>query len=632
MSTPLQILHQYWGYSEFRPLQSEIIGAVLDKQPTLALLPTGGGKSICFQVPAMCVEGICIVVSPLIALMKDQVMQLQKRNIKAVAIYSGMSKKEIDIALDNCIYGQIKFLYVSPERLKTELVRERAKQMDINLLAIDEAHCISQWGYDFRPPYLEIADFIEEIKPPRLVALTASATREVKFDILEKLKVEDARVFQKSFARPNLSYSVFELEDKEQKILEILNKVQGSSVIYVRSRKQTREIAEFLHYNQISTDYYHAGIPGSVRSAKQDKWIEGKTRVMVSTNAFGMGIDKGDVRTVIHYDLPDSLEAYYQEAGRAGRDEKKAFAIQLFSKTDIENLKSRTEQAAVSVEYIKRVYQALANYFKLAVGSNALTSFEFDYQEFARNFDLPLAETFHALNKLADEGLIALNEPFKETSKLIFNLEQPEIYKFQVANKAMDPVIKVLMRLYGGNLFNDFVTIKEKDIASLLGESIEKAINQLKYLHQAEVVTYQKASDIPRITFLTPRFDANNLPLDQKRIKWRREVTLAKAEAVVSYVGDDKKCRSRVIQRYFDEVSYEDCGVCDVCISKTKYTNSIPLKAILEFIQTGAKSEHDLKAHFDTIDFDDLVAGIRTLMDQRKEYFTKSELFAISPE
>ena len=632
MSTPLQILKQYWGYSEFRSLQSEIIGAVLDKQPVLALLPTGGGKSICFQVPALCVEGICIVISPLIALMKDQVMQLQKRNIKAVAIYSGMSKKEIDIALDNCIYGQIKFLYVSPERLKTDIFKERAKQMDINLLAIDEAHCISQWGYDFRPPYLEIAEFIEEIRPPRIVALTASATREVKFDILEKLKADNARVFQKSFARANLSYSVFELEHKEQKILEILRNVQGSSVVYVRSRKQTREIAEFLHYNQISTDYYHAGVPGSIRSAKQDKWIAGETRVMVATNAFGMGIDKPDVRTVIHYDLPDSLEAYYQEAGRAGRDEQKAYAIQLYTKNDIENLRTRTEQAAVSVEYIRRVYQALANYFKLAVGSNALSSFEFDYQAFARNFDLPLVETFHALNKLTDEGLIALNEPFKENSKLIFNLEQQEIYKFQVANRAMDPVIKVLMRLYGGQLFTDFVTIKEKDVASLLGESIEKAYQQLTYLHQAEVVTYQRASDIPRITFLTPRYDANNLPLDQKRIKWRRDVTFGKAESVINYVSDTKKCRSRVIQKYFDEITAEDCGVCDVCLSKAKYTNSIPLSQIEAFIQTGAKSEQDLKAHFAGLDFDDLVAGIRMLMDQRRIYFTKSELFAISPE
>lgn len=631
MSIPHQILKKYWGYPEFRPLQFEIITAVLEKQPVLALLPTGGGKSICFQVPAMCEDGICLVISPLIALMKDQVMQLQKRNIKAVAIYSGMKPKEIDIALDNCVYGEVKFLYISPERLKTEIFIERAKQMKINLLAIDEAHCISQWGYDFRPPYLEIAEFIDEVKPPRIMALTASATREVKTDILERLKIPETKVFQKSFARSNLSYSVFELENKEQKILEILRNVPGTSVVYVRSRKQTREIAHFLYQNRISADYYHAGIPGSVRSEKQDKWISGDTRVMVATNAFGMGIDKADVRTVIHYDLPDSLEAYYQEAGRAGRDEKKAYAIQLYAKNDITTLRSRTEQAAVSVDFIKRVYQALANYFKLAVGSAVMSSFEFDYRAFAKNFDLPLVETYHALNKLVDEGLISLNEPFKESSKLMFNLNQQEVYKFQVANRTLDPVIKALMRLYGGQLFTDFVVIKEKDLATLLGESIDKVMNQLTYLDQSEVILYQKLSDIPRITFLTARFDANNLPVNHERIKWRREVTLGKANSVIQYVADTIKCRSRVIQAYFDEISYEDCGVCDVCLARNKYSTSIPLGEIEAFIQSGAKSESELKSQFQHVSFDDLVAGLRLLMDQKKVYFTKNELFAITP-
>lgn len=632
MSTPKDILKRYWGYEDFRPLQAEIIGAVLDKKPALALLPTGGGKSICFQVPALCLDGICVVISPLIALMKDQVEQLKSRGIKAAAIYSGMSKKEIDITLDNCIYGEMKFIYVSPERVKTELFQERVSQMNVNLVAIDEAHCISQWGYDFRPPYLEIADFIESISAPRVIALTASATRAVKQDILQKLRIEEAQTFERSFARANLSYSVFELEHKEKKMLGILEKVKGSSVIYVRSRKQTREIAKFLYANKISADYYHAGMPGSARAEKQDRWISNQIRVMVATNAFGMGIDKPDVRTVIHYDLPDSLEAYYQEAGRAGRDEQKAFAIQLFSKTDLDNLKTRAEQSSVSVDFIKRVYQALANYYKLAVGSNALSSFEFEYSTFVKSFDLPFIETYHALNKLCDEGLIDLNESFKESSKVIFLLDQSEMYKYQVANRNVDVLIKTLMRLYGGQLYSEIVNIREKDLAAMLQESLEKVIKQLEYLHQAEVVMYQKASDQPRITFLTPRFDANNLPIDEKRIKWRGEVTIAKAASVINYVTETIKCRSRMIQRYFDEKSYVDCGVCDVCLSRNRHIQTIPLKEIEQFIKVGgAKTESEISEQFSHVNQDDLVSALRTLMDQKRIYFTKSELFAGNP-
>jgi len=627
LSTPKEILKQYWGYDSFRTLQSEIIGAVLDKQPTLALLPTGGGKSVCFQVPAMCLEGICIVISPLIALMKDQVEQLQNRGIKAAAVYSGMTKKEIDITLDNCIYGGLKFLYVSPERIKTELFLARAEQMNISMLAIDEAHCISQWGYDFRPPYLEIGHFIESAGIERVIALTASATKEVKYDILEKLGLPEARIFQKSFARSNLSYSVFELEHKEQKMLEILRNVPGSSVVYVRSRKQTKELADFLRGNKISAEYYHAGLPGHVRAGRQEQWIAGQVRVMVATNAFGMGIDKPDVRTVIHYDLPDSLEAYYQEAGRAGRDERKAFAIQLYAKNDLTNLMRRAEQSAVSVELMKRVYQALANYFKLAVGSNSFSSFEFDYESFIRNFDLPMVESYHAINKLAEEGLIELNESFKESSKVIFLMPQQDVYSFQVANKALDPVIKVLMRLYGGELFSTFVTVREKDIAVMLKEPVSYAIKQLDYLHQAEVIDYQKASDKPRLTFLTPRMDANNLPIDKQQIAWRKQVTLDKAHSVQEYVKSEFVCRSRIIQGYFDDTTYQDCGVCDVCLARNKKRQKLPLAAVEEFIKGKPKSENELVEKFCTIEFDDLILSVRTLMDQKRVFLTRDEHF-----
>lgn len=629
VNEPLSILKTYWGYDSFRPLQEDIVRSVLDGHHTLALLPTGGGKSVCFQVPALCMEGICIVVSPLIALMKDQVGQLNQRGIKAFAIYSGMSRREIDITLDNCIYGNIKFLYVSPERIKTELFIERARQMKVSMVAIDEAHCISQWGYDFRPPYLEISDFIENLEVKRVIALTASATKEVKEDIISKLKMEEAKVFMKSFARPNLSYSVFKLENKEQKLLEILQRVSGSSVVYVRSRKQTKEISDFLIRNGIKADYYHAGIPGELRAEKQDKWISNKVRVVVATNAFGMGIDKPDVRTVIHMDLPDSLEAYYQEAGRAGRDGKKAYAVQLFMSSDITNLEARLERSFVSVDFMKRVYQALANYYKLAVGSNANSSFDFDYQVFIQNFSLPFIETYFALKKLSDEGLIQLDESFKESSRIMVLLSQESLYKYQVAHQSMDMVIKVLLRLYGGELFTTYVQIREKEIAALLKEPVKAVVNQLEYLHQAEVIEYRHATDNSSITFLTARFDANDLPLDKTQIEWRRKVTLQKADAVKQYVENNLKCRSRVIQEYFGETSYADCGVCDVCLERNRKVQSVPLDAIIHYLKTSPKSEMELLDKFSKLSDEELITGLRYLMDQNKIALTVDEKFEV---
>lgn len=630
MATPLEILKQYWKYDQFRPLQEEIVQAVLDQGKVLALLPTGGGKSVCFQVPALCLEGVCLVISPLIALMKDQVEQLRSRGIKAVAVYSGMTAKEIDITLDNCIYGHVKFLYLSPERIQSEMFIERAHQMKISMLAIDEAHCISQWGYDFRPPYLKISEFVKALGIQRVVALTASATKSVKADILEKLEMADARVFQKSFLRANLSYSVFNLEHKEVKMLEILQNVSGSSVVYVRSRKQTKDLADFLRGYKISADYYHAGLPGHVRANRQDLWIEGKIRVIVATNAFGMGIDKADVRTVIHYDLPDSLEAYYQEAGRAGRDEKKAFAVQLYGQLDLQNLQKRAEQSAVSIELIRRVYQALANYYKLAVGSTSFTSYEFDYEQFVKNFDLPLVESYHAINKLVEAGLIEMSESFKTPSKVMFLMEQADVYKFQVANSSTDPVIKVLMRLYGGELFSDFVTVKEKDIATLLRESQTIVMKQLEYLHQAEVLVYRKASDKPQITFLTPRMDVSNLPLDVKYIQWRREVAVSKAKAVKEYVESMHVCRTRIIQHYFDEITYQDCGVCDICLARNKKRKSLPMDKVEAFIKVHEEcGEEELVSAFSEDGLEVLAESLRYLMDQKRILLTKEERFRL---
>ncbi|MEQ8904714.1 RecQ family ATP-dependent DNA helicase [Ekhidna sp.] len=615
---PSEILKQYWGYDSFRAMQEEIIQSVLDGKDTLALLPTGGGKSICFQVPALALEGVCIVVSPLISLMKDQVDQLQRRGIKSAAIYSGMSRREIDITLDNCIYGDFKFLYVSPERLKTEIFLERAKQMNISLLAIDEAHCISQWGYDFRPPYLQIAEFKKEIGVERLIALTATATKEVKEEITEKLELKDVQIFQKSFARANLSYSAFRLENKEGKLLEILGNVPGTSVVYVRSRKRTKEIADLLRRNHISADHYHAGLSGLERSEKQTDWINNKVRVMVATNAFGMGIDKPDVRTVIHLDLPDSLETYYQEAGRAGRDERKAYAVALYHDQDIDELKDRTNRSVVSLEQIKRTYQALANFFKMAIGSHALSSFPFNYEQFINTYNLPVVETYAALKKLTDEGLIQMTEGFYEHSKITFLLDKSETYKFQIANPKLDTVIKTLLRLYGGEVFAGYAKIKEKDVGSLLKTDKVQVRKWLKFLNDSEVIDYQPAMDSATITFLTPRLDPEKLPIDNKQIEWRRKLALEKANSVIEYMKSTE-CRTQIFQRYFDEETSLTCGICDNDLEKKKQlkASEIPIERVEEVLESP-RNMSELRALMASYTQDQIMEALRILINDKK--------------
>ncbi len=570
MTTPAGILKKYWGYESFRPLQEEIIQSVLDGHPTLALLPTGGGKSICFQVPAMAMEGLCLVISPLIALMRDQVDQLESRGIKAKALYSGMSKKEIDITLDNCIYGDVKFLYVSPERLQSNLFLARAEQMRFSMIAIDEAHCISQWGYDFRPPYLLIKDFIDELSFEKVLALTATATREVKVDITERLGMEGANVFKKSFARKNLSYSVFHVESKLRKMLEILQNVQGSSLVYVRSRKRTAEIARILSDAHISADHYHAGLSPEDRAEKQEKWIRGGIRVMVATNAFGMGIDKPDVRSVIHLDVPDTLEAYYQEAGRAGRDEKKAYAVMLMHASEKDALIERIEKSQVSLELLKRTYQALSNFYKLAIGSLPEGSLDFDLEEFASIYNLTPLDTYNALARLEKEGLIQLNEGFNHASRVMIRMQKEDLYRFQVSHPQLDLLIKAILRLYGGELFSQYGKISEKDLAQMLNTNPKEVKGRLKMLHQYEVLDYQSSSARSQLTYLMPRLEINELPIDGKALVERRKQILDKAHKVLDYVDDKKTCRTRMLQAYFDEITDEHCGVCDYCVKRKK--------------------------------------------------------------
>jgi len=551
-------------------MQEDIVLSVAEGNDTLALLPTGGGKSICFQVPALMKDGICLVVSPLIALMKDQVIALRKKNILAAAVYSGMSKREIDTVLDNCIYGNYKFLYVSPERLKTELFIERFKKMNVSMIAVDEAHCISQWGYDFRKPYLDIAEIRVHHPQVPVIALTASATLTVKKDIIEKLLLKAPQIFVKSFSRPNLSYSVRFAENKTEIATHILKSVPGSSILYVRSRKGTKEVANILNTSGISAHFYHAGLDNKTKDMRQQDWMAGKTRVMVATNAFGMGIDKPDVRSVIHLDLPENLENYYQEAGRAGRDEHKAYTVLLVQENDIKTLLERAEIAYPPVEFIRRVYQSLANFFRVAVGSSLLSSYNFNLSEFLKNYQLELLPTYNALKVMQEEGFIELNESFYSPSTLHFLVESSKVYEFQIANAQLDPLIKVLLRMYGGELFSNYISIQEDKLALTLGLSEFEIIKDLEKLDQWGIIAYNKRKDKPQITFLTPRYDAGKLPLDTKRIAERSINSKEKAKSMVAYVKNSKLCRTNQLLFYFGEEGDHVCGTCDVCIAKKK--------------------------------------------------------------
>ncbi|PCH98023.1 MAG: recombinase RecQ [Gammaproteobacteria bacterium] len=564
-----QILLKYWGHKTFRPLQEDIINAALEGKDTLALLPTGGGKSICFQIPAMAKEGICIVVSPLIALMKDQVENLLKRNIKAVAIYSGMTKREIDITLDNCAYGDIKFLYISPERIETELFKARYKKMNVNLIAVDESHCISQWGYDFRPSYLNIANLREQNPDVPFMALTATATPEVVIDIQKQLKFKEENALQKSFERKNLAYAVLKEEDKLNRILKILKKVQGTSVIYVRSRKKTKEIALFLLKNGVSADFYHAGLSNDERTTKQSNWINNITRVIVSTNAFGMGIDKPNVRSVIHIDLPDSLEAYFQEAGRGGRDEKKAYAILLFEEADRIDLEKRIVNSFPEIDAIKKVYQSLANYFQIPIGAALNESYSLNIIEFCQQYNLEVYTTFNCLKFLEKEGYLIFSETNHNGSRIKFEVSKDVLYEFQVKNNKFDLFIKTILRSYAG-LFENFAKIDEFEIAKRIKTTKEKVVKALQYLSHLEIISYLEQTNQPQLTYLTERLDIKDVKISAQHYHDRKEIAIKKMESVIFFATAKHKCRSEILLNYFGEKDIYRCGVCDVCLERNK--------------------------------------------------------------
>ena len=584
MLSPQEILKQYWGYDSFRSKQEDAIHSILDAKDTLTLLPTGGGKSICFQVPALMMEGICVVISPLIALMNDQVTALKAKNIRALAITSGMSFSELDIALDNCIYGNYKFLYLSPERLESDMVQQRLKKMNINLLAVDEAHCITEWGYNFRPSYLKIAEIREIISEP-IIALTATATPLVVKDIQEKLKFDNENIISTSFYRDELSYVVFKQDDKDSKLIQILNRVKGTSIIYCRTRKETKRIHLLLSEYGITSHYYHAGLDVLERASKQKQWQLNHVRVMVATNAFGMGIDKNDVRLVIHNHLPFSLEAYFQEAGRAGRDRKLAYSILLYNDLDIHNLKKQINDHYPEIEIVRNVYQQIANFLGIAIGDGKHQEFPFHINEFCERYNLNQLQTYNALKLLEKEDYIKLSEAIHQPSRLFIKVTHTKLYQFQIANKQYDILLKRLLRSYG-SLFDNFTKIQENIIAKRAQLSTQEVKDFLTNLKQMDILDYIPQNSNPKLLMLKTRVDSKYISLSKETLETRKSNEEAKAASVIQYASNQYRCRSHVLQNYFGEEDNKRCGKCDVCLERNKLNiNDQEFEAIMLAIQ-----------------------------------------------
>ncbi len=566
-STPLSILRQYWHYEQFRPMQEEIIQSVLDGKDTLALLPTGGGKSICFQVPALLTDGLCLVISPLIALMQDQVNNLVKKEIPAISLHSGLTYFEVRQILQQATGGAYRFLYLSPERLETRLFKEFLPALSISLLVVDEAHCVSQWGYDFRPPYLRIAELRKEIPETPLIALTASATPVVQQDIMQKLGFLNGQVFRQSFKRSNLSYSSFCVDSKINKVLAVLHSVNGSSIVYCNSRKQTKELSHILNLEQISADFFHAGLTQEIRKQKQENWINNQTRVMVCTNAFGMGIDKPDVRSVIHFDIPDSLESYYQEAGRAGRDGKKAYAVLIYQKENLLALNDLADKRFPPIPEIKRIYQALADYLQIPVGIGEGQYFDFDLSGFTKNFSLETLLVINTLKVLEQEGHITFSESIFLPAQVNFICSREQLHHFEESYPDKEAMIKCLLRSYEG-IFDNRVSVYEKQLARLCRITIEEVILQLKQLQSFGIIEYLPQKDTPQIHFLLNRASANYLQINHDKYLDRKKIYTTRVENMIHYVNLKDTCRSHFISDYFGDSNPKDCGICDNCLAK----------------------------------------------------------------
>lgn len=571
MEHPIQILERYWNFTSFKPLQEEIIDSVLLGEDTFALLPTGGGKSICFQVPALAMDGICIVISPLIALMKDQVKSLTQKGIKAMALTSGISYKELDTLLDNCIYGNYKFLYLSPERLQQELVQHRIKQMNVNLIAVDEAHCISQWGNDFRPSYKNI-HVLRELHPSiKMIALTASARPNVVEDIIKDLDLFQPKIFKQSFERPNLAYMVFNEEDKHYQLEKILKKNKQSSIIYVRNRKFSIDISSYLESKGISSTFFHGGISNEEKENRLDDWLNNRKQVIVATNAFGMGIDKPDVKTVIHINLPDSIESYFQEAGRAGRNGDKAFAIILKYKGDEVMLKKQFLSVLPSVKLLKQVYRKLCNYFQISYGEGAYSSYEFDFNSFCQTYNFNSMIAYNALQILDRNSIISLTTQFKNNSFVQFKISGDELFFYLKKNENIGLISKSILRTYGG-VFDQEVKLNLGLIASKVNTSEKAVISTLKQLESDSIISLKLGKSDTEITFIQPREDDKTINRIAKNVEDQNKLKEEQVNHVIEYINNDTVCKSIQLLTYFGESKLENCGICSVCISKKKST------------------------------------------------------------